>query len=236
LGGDIMGSRAFTLVEAIVLITIVVVGIVVALWLPGRMRHGCGRQMQNSSQVRGIHSGMVLYAAGNNGYYPGLDAYGGPGESANNDSALTVENRFRLLLEDNYFDPGYIISPDEKKAVYDGIGMLTRHNYSYALSVLTGSGERINEWRDTTNSEAVVISDRAISTKYGLRSIHTRNAAEGDSWRGSVGFNDNHVQFEADEVLPTNYGGVINEFDSLFEVAGQDDAAMACQGTDDLID
>jgi len=233
-----MERRAFTAIELIVVLTVVVVGlVVVGLVLPllGRPR-GHARSMQNSTQVRGIHSGLVLFAQGNNTYYPGLGPEGGSGESVNGDSALTVENRMRLLIEDNYFTGEYIISPSETKPEYDGTGRLAKENNSYALLALTGEGERVKEWRETSNSESVVVADRAISTEHGLVSVHTRKAGEVDLWRGSVGFNDNHVEFRSTVVLPTKYGAATNEFDNLFEAAGNDDAAMAYHGTDDLIE
>jgi len=224
--------------ELVVVIAVLAVGIFLVLLLLPELSNNrrSPLSMQNSTQVRAIHSGLVLYAQDNNAYYPGFNSQGALGQSVNGGSALTVENRLRMLLEANYMGPEYIISPYETKDAFDGKGMLTKHNYSFALLALNGSGERLKEWRETANSESVIVSDRAISTKYGLRSVHQRESGEEGFWRGSVAWNDNHVTFELTEVLRTKYGETVNEFDNLFGAAGNDDAAMACQGTDDLID
>jgi prepilin-type N-terminal cleavage/methylation domain-containing protein len=84
---------------------------------------------------------------------------------------------------------------------------------------------RNGEWRDTTNSLAPVVTDRNIwqdasgaMTENALnraQSIWTTN--QGD-WRGSVGWNDNHVTFETSQIVSqTQYGrGRIAQDDALF--------------------
>ena len=91
------------------------------------------------------------------------------------------------------------------------------------INILT-AGQRQNEWRQTFNSEAPVLGDRA---KYsagttGLKSVHTNpSSAAANEWRGSVGFNDNHVTFEAThDQLETQYGDQSVTNDNLFNTTG----------------
>ena len=192
-----MKKRAFTLIELLVVISIIALLIGILLPALGAARR-TARQMQNSTQVRGIHSALVLFSQGNNTYYPGINTIG---NVLTNTSGVAI--RFRELLDDNYFTGEYVISPSETKTALTQSNVpVTTNNYSYALleMVTTGtSGNRANEWRDTSNSEAVVISDRAKlnNTTANVKSVHTNPATGTNEWRGSMGFNDNHVTFEA---------------------------------------
>lgn len=255
-------NTAFTLIELLVVISIIALLIGILLPALGAARR-TARQMQNSTQVRGIHTGLVLFSQGNNTYYPGKNTIGtnvaalaiyADGEqqsvASTNDTGAYVAFRFRELLEDNYFTGEYAISPSETKDVWAGSGNnLTADNFSYALLQITTSGNRDVEWRDTSNSEAVVISDRAIdNTDTGsgsIKSVHTNPSSKDvDEWRGSVGFNDNHVTFEAThDGLNTQYGDSSITGDNLFAATDTDqagssdnDAAMAFDLTNDLID
>ncbi len=225
-------KRAFTLIELLVVISIIALLIGILLPALGAARR-TARQMQNSTQVRGIHSGLVLFAQGNNTYYPGLTTIGGDGtkeDTAATHTALTVENRFLVLLDDNYFTAEYIISPSETKTEYvDGTGTITTAAFSYAMADASTAGQRRNEWRETSNSEAVVIGDRAkangASGSEGdeVKSVHTNPSTGSNEWRGSVGFNDNHVTFEAThDKLKTQFGDQSVTNDNLFETTGAD--------------
>ena len=221
--------HAFSFVELLV-VMVVFTGIV-ALLLPtlGGRRSGCGRSMQNSTQVRGIHTGLVLFSQGNNTYYPGYDKDGNRMEDC------SVEMVFQALLEDNYFTGEYAISPSETKDIWRE-GKVTAANYSYAMLNLSDlESPRNKEWRDTSNSEAVVISDRARANGTGIKSVHTNPSKPNiNEWRGSVGYNDNHVTFEAThDNLETYYGH--DEFlnDDLFDNQG---ASLAYKGLDEIID
>ncbi|MFG0249698.1 MAG: type II secretion system protein [Phycisphaeraceae bacterium JB051] len=246
-----MKNKAFTLIELLVVISIIALLIGILLPALGAARR-TARQMQNSTQVRGIHSGFVLFAQGNNTYYPGLNTTGSANASAlDNDTtgagtASTasdqVENRYRILLDDNYFTAEYVISPSETKTQYAGDGSASADNvipanYSYAMLMLVGS-TRMQEWRETSNSEAVVISDRAkdngtVSSATAVKSVHTNPSADTNEWRGSVGFNDNHVSFEATHnQFSLQYGDASTDPDNLFtdnsgnSGADNDDALM----------
>jgi len=231
-----MRKRAFTLIELLVVISIIALLIGILLPALGAARR-TARQMQNSTQVRGIHSGLVLFAQGNNTYYPGIASNG---TTQNNLTSF----KFQELLEDNYFTGEYIVSPSETKTEWAS-GLPTTDNYSYSFIATGEAGQRRNEWRETSNSEAVVVSDRAIGNGSGgaIKSVHTNPAVNTNEWRGSVGFNDNHVQFESDQTIDSvkNGSSTITN-DNLFGEQADDntvdnnDAVMAWSGSDGFVE
>jgi hypothetical protein len=158
-------------------------------------------------------------------------------------TTTTVEFRFEELFEDNYFTGEYMISPSETKTALTATTQtVTSANVSYAmLEIDSAIGNRTNEWRDTSNSEAVVLSDRAKDNGTGIKSVHTNPSTDTNEWRGSVGFNDNHVTFEAThDQLNTQYGDDSTGKDDLFSSSGHSNALMIFTGsatdTDSIID
>lgn len=207
-------KKGFTLIELLVVISIIALLIGILLPALGAARK-TARQMQNSTQVRGIHSGLVLYAQGNNTYFPGISGSGVVANQANSTPAL----RLRTLLVNNYFTGEYIISPSEVQETWT-TGVVYVTNFSYALLDIDGTTGTIEEeWRDTINTEAVILADRNTGTDgaaANVKSIHVPNVGE---WRGSVGWNDNHVSWETTHKtgITTKYGiGTSNANDNLF--------------------
>lgn len=239
-------KQGFTLIELLVVISIIALLIGILLPALGSARR-TARQMQNSTHVRGIHSGMVLFAQGNKDYFPGIDgstaalatasvaaATGTYGTGST--TGADVSYRMAVLLRGNYFSPEYMKSPAETEAVtapVQGTNWADGKVYSYAmLNIVTIANPRVGEWRNTNNSRAVIVSDRNIGTaastaasvSTAAQSVHT---ATGEGWRGSVCYNDNHAVFETTDVVTTEYAlkGEIAK-DGLFS-AGETPAASA---------
>lgn len=243
--------QGFTLIELLVVISIIALLIAILLPALGAARR-TARRMQNSTQLRGIHQGLVTFANSNKNNFSGLDSSGdvladsaaATGSSGTGDRP---QARYWILLNGDYFTPEYAISPSEVNTVteYDpeaatpspvafnntGSPSGLKH-YSYALlqfqrttnadlAISSATAPRAAEWKQTLNSQAVVVSDRNIgagNTDAAVQSIHTDEAGE---WSGSVLWNDNHVAFENDHNFETKYAnGSLNTgagIDSLFE-------------------
>jgi Domain of unknown function (DUF4190) len=205
-------------------LTLAPIALLIGIMLPalGAARRAA-RQMQNTTQVRGITQGMVTYAGSNKGNFPGINAYGDPVD-------LTVEGRFAEMLDQNLFSGEYLISPSETKIVWTA-GPVTMDNYSYALLDISDPGLRRSAWRRAIGYIVPVISDRNTGTSGAstdVMSIHTNFPGD---WAGSVGFNDGSATFENYHEIQTRYGsGPVNPNDNLFEMAGNDDAMMIYTG------
>ncbi|MEM7627029.1 MAG: hypothetical protein AAF333_15645 [Planctomycetota bacterium] len=206
------------------------------------------RPMTNSIQLRGISQGLIVFAqdnkiGGNDGYFPGLDSSGnvipdGPDTGYSGDGT-EPGTRFWILLEGNYFTPEYMINSADTRAIeaewaitgshYEPI---TAEHYSYAMLGIAealdmteegfapGADTRATEWKETLNTNAAVLSDRAIGTgRSDISSVWTV-AGSGD-WRGTVAKNDNSTAFETTaEFEDTRYGrAAVNALDHLFEDA-----------------
>lgn len=209
----------------------VVLGVfLLGLLMPAMGERSVSRRMQNQSQLRGIHQAMVMYSTDNGGYYPGLASDGSVGE-------IDVESRFRLLLERNFFAGDYLINPNERKTVWTA-GALTSDNYSYAMLQVPDAGGRREEWRETMNADAIVISDRNTGTVANPEGVMTGLPRRGSGcawrsyrgWAGAVVFNDNRAEIVETHVHDTVYGGVATADDHIFEAAGDDDAYMVHAG------
>ncbi|MEM6504584.1 MAG: prepilin-type N-terminal cleavage/methylation domain-containing protein [Planctomycetota bacterium] len=157
-----LSRPAFTLIELLVVISIIALLIAILLPALGSARKAA-RQMQNSTQLRGIHQGMFGFAQDNKGWYPGIDSSGQPlrggsiGHINDPDSTyrsqglgVNAARRIAILYELDYFPPAYLISPgDTAKVLPDtsvpiGSRNVTWDNNSYSMlsfdrQVATGS-------------------------------------------------------------------------------------------------
>jgi len=221
--------KGFTLIELLVVISIIALLIAILLPALGAARR-TARRMQNSTQLRGIHQGLVTFANSNKSKFAGLDSKGkavddGPNTTGNSGNGDKIEARYWILLAGDYFTPEYAISPSETKTVteyeeatgtgvnpvqFDPTGV---KHYSYAmlqfaaggttLEITSATTRRAAEWEQTLNSQSIVVSDRNVGedNNAGIQSVHSE---EGE-WVGSVLWNDNHVAFENTEFFATKY-------------------------------
>lgn len=214
------------------LVVMVCVAAILAVQVPtDAAARRTARRMQNSTQLRGIHQGLVTFANSNKNKFAGLTSNGEiladtdktTGSSGRGDF---IQARYWVLLDADYFTPEYAISPSESADVReydfgnDDVGAPVMWNkamkhYSYAMlgfeadakhpkQVAKASEGRAAEWSQTLNSQAIVLSDRNTGTNATdkVRSIHTGDLGD---WKGAVVWNDNHVGFENDQFFETKY-------------------------------
>ena len=232
-------QRAFTLLDLIATlagILILVVGLLVIASALGPTARRGAPQMTNNAQLRGIHRALVIYAqsnkkGGNDGFFPGLDASGnvipdGPDTGFSGDGTQPGA-RLIPLLNGNFVTPDYIINPADPIAreIEVAPGMtdyqhLKPINHSYAMLAISpppGSG-RNDEWKETLNTAAIMLSDRAIGHGPADISSVWTDPGSGD-WKGGVVRNDNATHYEQTTSFEnTRYGtNPANAWDELFE-------------------
>jgi hypothetical protein len=232
-----------------VVLLLIIVGLVIAILLPvlGLSRRTY-RGIQSSTQLRGIQGSLVLFAQGNNNFYPGFNGHDftsfstSVGWSQGAQDGRDVSQRFALLLLQNFFSGEYTISPVEIKIVWTQ-GTVSRANYSFAMlelplppaqspnltQALSPTG-RLREWSSTINSQAPIVSDRSSVQDPALKgaSVWVLGSTKPSDWRGTVAWNDNHESFERSPTLSkTRLGTMINHNDDLFTATSDADAMMS---------
>ncbi len=231
-------QRGFTPLEALgVLAILLLIGVLIGILLPalGTARR-TSRQMQNNTQLRGTTQGLFIFAqgnkaAGNDGFYPGLDPRGmvAPGSVAGQDGARftappgTPANALALLMAGDFIPAGnaeYFLNPADPDVIMpvpgDHLQPPTPEqpgHYSYAFLDYGGAGAgvgqapvfpgRAAEWKETVNTRAVVLGDRNTGgdTEVGSRISSVWTDPHSGQWRGGVARNDASVATEPSPVI-----------------------------------
>ena len=234
----------FTLIELLVVISIISVLISILLPALGSARKSA-RQLQSTTHIRGMHQGLVIFAQDNKGYYPGIVSSGDRFVTAANNysdrSGAMVQGRYAIMLQAEVVTPAYLINPaePEPKTPYAmGSGdTFGTDNYSYGMQNIAGDQNdagytglpdinpskgkhNIKEWRDTMNSQAILLGDRLLKIKDG--DFTNPNAYLGP-WSSNYGesawgvvWNDNHAEFANTPFFETRYGNIRNTRDDIF--------------------
>ncbi|MEM1212767.1 MAG: prepilin-type N-terminal cleavage/methylation domain-containing protein [Planctomycetota bacterium] len=233
--------NGFTLIELLVVISIIALLIGILLPALGAARRSA-RQVTNSTQLRGIHQGMVTYAQQNKSFFPGVEGDGtfqaglapNPGVSFGGTPGLPTIG-VAIMLNANSFTPEYANNPNDgfvSPADLSGAAIVSILNLSYAMLELNEDATDINtgnvmpnrdraiEWSETLNTRAVIASDKNTGGNGVVGDLVSSVWTETNSgeWRGTVVRNDNSTSFETTPVIETtSYGnGPDNEDDNLF--------------------
>ncbi|GAB4545444.1 MAG: hypothetical protein Tsb0013_03340 [Phycisphaerales bacterium] len=184
--------HGFTLVELLVVIAIIALLIGVLLPALGKARVAA-QQQKNNTQLRGLHTGLVIHSEQNDSWYTGYDgtkrqwkAKWKGYDMVIDDTPTSIGNfpkaRFSELITYELVESEVLIHPAErlpKEPWFDEVVNDVRTNpfnyryFSYALNELGYDDDpqykqAVSEWRNTGSARTPVISDRLFDIDGGL--------------------------------------------------------------------